>query len=349
MEPKAQWPSHNPLRHQPSDRIYVQRVLFLAQDLPHFTRQLQLEIHVWPSSQIYVHPPQESRPLQYTPTVLRNNRKVVWKINKSHRTDLTREESRARQERLIAPMAAVFGHGLTVRFPGVDADIAARTIHYMTPRLVSIDAVGWNLLENMQAQKRRLDEALANGFGEPHDLIQAYVLTAQLAHHAPDAWPQYAHHYNTAFLLNTPYSPDRSSKPSLAVSSFKPQAPRNTPTHLWLHGIATLAVGCLLNAMGLAFDTGNYIPLLGEDITWTAWYMASMYHSEELLREELVKTAFHYRAVPWVLSDAKEHFIDDGHLNIAIVNLMNDPLEDRPDEFYLEDIKCMRDLMKVRN
>lgn len=297
LEPKDQWPSHDPLIYRPSDKIHVQRVLFLAQDLPHFTRQLQLEIHVWPSSQIYVHPPQESRPLQYTPTVLRNNRKIIWKINKSHRTDLTREESRARQERLIAPMTTVFGHGITVRFPGVEADIAARMIQSMTPRLVSVDAVGWNLLENMQAQKRYLDEILVDGFGEPHDLIQAYVLTAQLAYDAKYPWTEYAHHYNTALLFNTPYASEDPAKQPLALSSFTPQTLPNTPTDIWLHGIVTLGVECILNAMGLAFDTGNCLPLLGPSIAMTAWLMARVPHCGAPLRQELLDTAYHYNAL----------------------------------------------------
>jgi hypothetical protein len=348
LEPKARWPSHNPLRHGASDRLYVQRVLFLTQDLHHFTRQLQLEIHVWPSSQIYVHPPHESRPLQYTPTVIKNDRKIVWKVNHSHRTDFTRDESRARQERLVAPMTAVFGHGLAVRFPGVDDDIAARTIQSMTPRLVSIDAVGWNLLENMQTQKHRLDECLVHGFGEPHDMIQAYVLTAQLAYNASHAWPQYAHHYNTALLLNTPYAPEAPVKPPLVGSSFRAGALRDTPTDIWLHGIATLGVECILNAMGLALETGNYVPLLTPDISRTACYMASMPHCHASLRQELLDTAYHYHALSQVLSDAMEHILDDDHVNVAIFDLENGPFDDREDEYILEDIKCLSELVRVR-
>jgi hypothetical protein len=187
LEPKAQWPNHKYLLNRPSDRLYVQRVLFLSQDLPHYVRQIQLKIYVWPSSQIYVHPVHGSRPLQYTLTIVRNNRKMAWKINPNHRTDLTLEERQARQERLIASMTALFGHGLAVQFPGVDADIAARVLQSMTPRIVSVDTIGWNLLENMQAQKRRLDECLVDDFGEPHDLYQSYVLTAMLAYDAPQS------------------------------------------------------------------------------------------------------------------------------------------------------------------
>ena len=347
LEPKAQWPSHNTLRHQPSERIYVQRVLFLAQDLPDFTRQLQFEIHVWPSSQIYVHPPQESRPLQYTPIVVTNGRKIVWSVNKSHRTDLTHEESRARQERLIASIPTVVGHGTTIYFPGVDAEIAARTILSMTPRLVSVDAVGWNLFENMRAQKLRLDEALGDGFGEPHDLMQAYVLTAQLAYNARHAWPQYAHHYNTALLFNTPYVPDGPAKQPLALSSFKSRTTRDTPTDIWLHGIATLGVECLLNAMSLAFDTDNYAPLLSPDIPRTVWYMASEPRCEAPLRQELVDTAYHYFVMSQVFTDAMEFAVDYGTIRIAITELEDGPFENRMDEFSLEDRNRLRELVRV--
>lgn len=347
LEPKAQWPNCNLMFHRPSAPIYVQRVLFLAQDLPHFTRQLQLEIHVWPSSQIYVHPPRDSLPLQYTPTVVRNNRKIIWKVNKGHRTDLTREESRARQERLTAPMSTVFGHGITVRFPNVDADIAARTTQSMTPRLVSVDAVGWNLFENMRAQKFRLDEALTNGFGEALDLMQAYVLTAQLAYNTPDTWHQYTRHYNTALLFNTPYAPDRSIKQPLALSSFNSRATRDTSTDVWLHGIATLGVECILNAMGLALDTGNYVLLLSPDMTRTVWHMASEPHCEALLRPELLVTAYHYKVLSQVLLDAKQQIIENDHMHIAMMRLEYGSFHDLQDEFYLEDIECLEELIRV--
>lgn len=120
LEPKAQWPDPDPLFERPSDRVYVQRVLFLAQDLPHFTRQMQLEIHVWPSSQIYVHPPGESRLLQYTPTVVKNDRKIAWKVNPTLRFCSTLLTARAFQpsslwrccrsnHRLCAKLQVTFG------------------------------------------------------------------------------------------------------------------------------------------------------------------------------------------------------------------------------------------------
>ncbi|CAD0096189.1 unnamed protein product, partial [Aureobasidium mustum] len=345
LEPKAQWPDHNPLFHRPSDRLYVQRVLFLVQDLPHYARQIQLEIHVWPSSQIYVHPPRESRPLQYTPIVIKNDRKITWKVNPSHRTDLTLEERRARQERLITPMTNVFGHGQAIRFPGVDTDIAARAIQSMTPRLVSVDAVGWNLFENMQAQKRRLDECLINGFGGPHDLLQAYVLTAQLVHDAR-SWSQYAHHYNTALLFNTPYSPTSPAKQPLALMSFKPQALRDTSSDVWLHGVATIGVECLLNAMGLALDTGNLVPLLGPDIARALWSMANKPCSSEPIRQELLDTVHHYKAWSKVFSDAMERVLDDNHLRMAIFDLEHGVSDDRDNECVLDDIKCLKEIIR---
>ncbi|KAG9944018.1 hypothetical protein KCU85_g8283, partial [Aureobasidium melanogenum] len=346
LEPKARWPDHNPSLNRPSDRVYVQRVLFLAQDLPHFTRQLQLEIHVWPSSQIYVHPPRATSPLQYTPTVVKNDRKIAWKVSPSHRTDLTTEERRARQERLIAPMAAVFGHGQTIRFPGVDADIATRVIQSLTPRLVSVDAVGWNLLENMQAQKRRLDECLVNGFGEPHDLMQAYVLTAQLVYHA-GTWSQYSPHYNTALLLNTPYRTSIQALQPLAHLSFKSLPQRDTSSDIWLHGVATMGLECLLNAMGLALDTGNWMPLLGPMITMTLLCMANNPFCSKPIRQELLDTIHHYKAWSLVFSDVMQKILDDGHLRSAVFDLEHRASEGRGKEFLLEDIQRLKEIMKT--
>ncbi|KAG9516380.1 hypothetical protein KCU93_g9177, partial [Aureobasidium melanogenum] len=345
LEPKARWPHQDFLLHRGSDRVYVQRILFLSQDLQHFTRQIQLEIHVWPSSQIYVHPPRESHPLQYTPTVVKNDRRIAWKVNPSHRTDLNTEECRARQERLIAPMAVVFGHGQAVRFPGVDTDIAARVIRSMTPRLVSVDAVGWNLFENMLAQKRRLDECLIDGFAEPDDLCQAYILTAALAHEHP-LWSFYAHHYNTALLLNTPYSAmSFPVETPLALFSFQPQALRDTPSDVWLCGVATVGLECLLNAMGLALDTGKWIPLLGPDMPRALCCMANKPWCSKLVRQELVDTVHHYKAWSEVFSDTIEGVLDENHLKMAIYDLEH--ADGRNDEFVLDDIKCLKEIIRT--
>jgi glucose-6-phosphate dehydrogenase assembly protein OpcA len=59
--------------------------------------------------------------------------------------------------------------------------------------------------------------------------------------------------------------------------------------------------------MGLAFDTGNFIPLLGPEIAKTAWYMASEPHCTAPLRQELLDTAYHHNVLSSVLSDAKSH------------------------------------------
>ncbi|KAH0364740.1 hypothetical protein KCU65_g6605, partial [Aureobasidium melanogenum] len=347
LEPKAQWPHHTSSLNHPSTKVYVQRVLFLSQDLPHFTRQIQLEIHVWPSSQIYVHPPLESRPLQYTPIIVKNDRKIAWKVNPSHRTDLTPEERRARQKRLIAPMAAVFGYGQAIRFPGVDTDIAPPAIQTMTPRLVSIDAVGWDLFENMQAQKRRLHECLISGFGGSYDLLQAYILTAQLAYDAP-SWALHARHYNTALLLNTPYRPGMPIHQPLALLSFTPQTLRNTPSDIWMHGVATLGVECFLNAMGLALDIDRWIPLLDPIVTRNLWRMANSPHCSELIRQELLDLVHHYHAWSETFSDVIEGRLDDDHLREAIFDLELGISDDRYNQCVLDDVKCLKEIMRTQ-
>ncbi|THW05269.1 hypothetical protein D6D26_02249, partial [Aureobasidium pullulans] len=347
LEPKAQWPYHEPEFGRPSDRVYVQRVLFLSQDLPHYTRQIQLEIHVWPSLQIYVHPSRGSRPLQYTPAVVKNDRKIAWKINPSHRTDLTREECRARQERLIAPMAAVIGHGQAVRFPGVDADIADRAIRFMTPRIVSVDAVGWNLLEQMQDQKRHLDNVLVHGFGEPHDLCKAYVMVAQLVHEAR-AWTPCSPQYNTALLLHTPYSGIAQSRSHpLALMSFRNHAEVSSPSDVWLHGVATIGLECLLNAMNLALDTGNFNPLLNTDAASIVWRMTTQAWCFKPLREELLDMAHHYEAWSEVFSDLTQDFMDQNHLEVAISDLEHGVSHGRTNEYVQDDIKCLKEIMRT--
>jgi hypothetical protein len=207
LEPKAVRPDHKLQTCVGLLRAPITRILLY----------LQLEVHVWPSSQIYVHPGRPLTPLRYSPIIVKNDRKIVWKVNASHRADLTLQERRARQESLIPAISKVIGHDIAIRFPGVEQDIAIRAIAHMTPRIVSVDAGGWDLLENMQSQKRYLDASLNRGPQGSKALRHAYVMVAQAVYSA-QAWHSTVVQHNTAFLFHTPYL-EQPSAP-VATTSF---------------------------------------------------------------------------------------------------------------------------------
>ena len=289
LEPKAIHPDYDLSYCAGSAKPHTERILLLAQDLPHFCRQLQLEIHVWPSSQIYVHPDETSTPIQYSSIIVKNGRKVVWKVNASHRSDLTLHERRTRQQSLISSISTVVGHGLDIRFLGVEQDIAARAIAYMTPRIVSVDASGWNLLENMQRQKRYLDESLVRGPQGSQELRRGYIMVAQLVETSRSYLPTIVR-YNTAFLFNTPYR--RPPPPPLSMASFQNEIELAAKSSPWMRYVYTTALECLLNAMSLALDDNDLGFLV--DTSGLAWVLGWFFQCQGALPQELHSLALHY-------------------------------------------------------
>jgi hypothetical protein len=289
LEPKAIRPDHLLKFCNGPMKARVERVLLLAQDLAHFCRHLQLEIHVWPSSQIYIHPERVSEPVEYTPMIVRNHRKIVWKVNASRRSDLTLDERRTRQQSLISSISTVIGHNLTIRYLGVEQDIAAQAITSMTPRIVSVDAVGWNLLQNMQSQKRQLDDSLLRGPLGSEKLRRAYVMVAQLVDPTRRWFPDMGQ-YSTAFLFNTPYV--RMPPRPVSMICFRDEDEFHTMAGPWIEYVHTTALECLLNAMSLALDDNDFEFLA--DACGVAWTMAVNTQLHCPLPRELSSLATHY-------------------------------------------------------
>jgi hypothetical protein len=43
------------------------------------------------------------------------------------------------------------------------------------------------------------------------------------------------------------------------------------------------------------------------------------------------------------------HILDDDHLGMAIIDLEHGPFDDRKDEYFLEDIECLKEIIRVSN
>ncbi|KAI5254024.1 hypothetical protein E4T42_02637 [Aureobasidium subglaciale] len=113
-------------------------------------------------------------PVLHIPINVDTQIKVVWKINPSQRQDLTVVERRARQTRLLVPLDFPTGHGKNISIIGADPD-AALEISKVMPRVVSTDAVGWDLYNLMLSQKRHLDGLLSEGSTSISNLIHSYT------------------------------------------------------------------------------------------------------------------------------------------------------------------------------
>jgi hypothetical protein len=163
----------NPQKHKAKDR--VTHALFLVADLEHLMRELRLTYHVWPSKPIYIMSESDVSPVKHIPVNVDTQIKVVWKIHPSHRQDLTVAERRARQTRLLAPLDFPTGNGKRISVIGVDKDISCKVTDRKMPRILSIDAVGWDLYNLLKAQKRHVDNILSQDPPSLSHLIQSYT------------------------------------------------------------------------------------------------------------------------------------------------------------------------------
>ncbi|KAI5272960.1 hypothetical protein E4T47_03707 [Aureobasidium subglaciale] len=160
----------NPQEHSAKDR--VTHALFLFADLQHLVRELRMTYHMWPSKPIYVVSEAGVSPVLHIPVNVDTQTKVVWKINPSQRQDLTDVERRARQTRLLVPLDFPTGCGKKISIVGADPDIIALEI---SARILSVDAVGWDLYNLMLSQKRYLDGLLSEDSTSISNLIHSYT------------------------------------------------------------------------------------------------------------------------------------------------------------------------------
>ncbi|KAG9516178.1 hypothetical protein KCU93_g9230, partial [Aureobasidium melanogenum] len=163
----------NPEKHKDKDR--ATHALFLVADLEHLIRELRLTFHMWPSKPIYVISETSVSPVEHIPVNVDTQVKIVWKVNPSPRQDLTVAERRARQTRLLAPLDFPTGRGKKISVVGVDKDIARTVTEQDMPRILSIDAVGWDLYHLLKAQKKHLDSTLSQGSPSLASLIHSYT------------------------------------------------------------------------------------------------------------------------------------------------------------------------------
>ncbi|KAH0291789.1 hypothetical protein M436DRAFT_62890 [Aureobasidium namibiae CBS 147.97] len=163
----------NPQKHKGKDR--ATHALFLVADLEHLMRELRLTYHMWPSKPIYIMSESDVTPVEHVPVNVDTQIKVVWKVNPSHRQDFTVTERRARQVRLLDPLNFSTGCGKRISVVGVDKDIVHKVVGQETPRVLSINAVGWDLYNLLKAQKRYLDTILSQDSARLLDLIHSYT------------------------------------------------------------------------------------------------------------------------------------------------------------------------------
>jgi hypothetical protein len=227
----------------------VTRALLMAGDLDIFIRHLKLAYHIWPTLPIYVHSAPDDSPVEWSASPAQTHIDFVWKINKPFRQDLTQAELRERQIRMLDPISKLVNHGQTVKILGAEHDLMSSTVRAMTPRVLSLDAVGWDLYHLIKAEKQYLDQIPNHQTVKQHELSNAYQYIAGLGWLFPDNNES----PSTAFVFKAD-SPDFDIEgASLAYWSME-NGQHDQDTSSWQYGIQILSLDCTLTQAKMALD-----------------------------------------------------------------------------------------------
>ncbi|KAI4733375.1 hypothetical protein E4T50_16058 [Aureobasidium sp. EXF-12298] len=210
----------------------VTRALLMAEDLNIFIRHLKLAYHIWPTLPIYIHSAPGDSPVEWSASPAQTHIDFVWKINKPFRQDLTQAELRERQVRMLDPISKLVNHGQNVKILGAEHDLVSSTVRSMTSRLLSLDAVGWDLYHLIKAEKYNAYQYIAG-----HGWL----------------FPDNNESPSTAFVFKAD-SPDSDTEgASLAYWSME-NGQHDQDTSSWQYGIQVLSLDCTLTQAKMALD-----------------------------------------------------------------------------------------------
>ncbi|KAI5274881.1 hypothetical protein E4T47_02034 [Aureobasidium subglaciale] len=225
------------------------RALLMTQDLDIFVRHLGLAYHIWPTLPIYVHSAPGDSPVEWSASPAQTHIDFVWKINKPVRQDLTRDELRKRQVRLLAPISKLVNHGQNVKILGAEHDVVSSTVRAMIPRILSLDAVGWDLYDLIKAEKQYLDQIPNHQTIQQHGLSDAYQYIAGLGWFFPDNNES----TSTAFVFKADSLGLNTEGVPLAYWSIG-NGHNDKDSSGWQYGVQILNLECTLTQAKMALD-----------------------------------------------------------------------------------------------
>ncbi|KAH0360467.1 hypothetical protein KCU65_g9362, partial [Aureobasidium melanogenum] len=240
------------VRHQPVPEK-VTRALLIAEDLDIFIRHLKLAYHVWPTLPIYVHSAPGHSPVEWSASPAQTHIDFVWKINKPFHQDLTQAELRERQIRLLDPISKLVNNGQNVKILGAEHDLVSSTVRAMTSRLLSLDAVGWDLYHLIKAEKQYLDQIPNHQTLQQRDLSNAYQYIASLEWLFPDNNES----PSTAFVFKAD-SPGFNAEGVPLAYWFMENGQHDQDTSCWQYNVQILSLDCLLTQTKMALDMKMY-------------------------------------------------------------------------------------------
>jgi hypothetical protein len=227
----------------------VTRALLMAEDLDIFIRHLKLTYHIWPSLPIYVLSAPGDSPVAWSASPAQTHIDFVWKINKPIGQDPTQAELREREIRLLDPISKLVNHGQNVTILGAEHDLVSSTIRAMAQRLLSLDAVGWDLYHLIKAEKQYLDQ-IPN-----HQTLGQTGLSNAYQHIAGLGWlfPDKNESPSTAFVFKAHSRGFNQEGFPLAYWSMEGGS-HDQDNSCWQYNIQILSLDCTLTMAKMALD-----------------------------------------------------------------------------------------------
>jgi hypothetical protein len=225
------------------------RALLMAGDLDIFIRHLNLAYHIWPTLPIYIHSAPGDSPVEWSASPAQTHIDFVWKINQPYRQDPTQAELRERQIRLLDPISKLVNHGQNVKILGAEHDLVSSTVRAMTPRLLSFDAVGWDLYHLIKAEKQYLDQIPNHQTLGQTELSHAYQCIAGLGWLFPDNNES----PSTAFVFKADSPSFDDEGVPVAYWSIE-SGQHDQDTSCWQYSVQILSLDCTLTMAKMALD-----------------------------------------------------------------------------------------------
>lgn len=165
------------------------------------------------------------------------------------RQDLTQAELRERQIRLLDPISKLVNHGQNVKILGAEHDLVSSTVRAMTPRLLSLDAVGWDLYDLIKAEKQYLDQ-IPN-----HQTVRQLELSNAYQHIAGLGWlfPDNNESPSTAFIFKADSPGFNEEGVPVAYWSME-NGQHDQDTSCWQYNVQILSLDCTLTMAKMALD-----------------------------------------------------------------------------------------------
>jgi hypothetical protein len=227
----------------------VTRALLVVQDLDIFIRHLKLAYHIWPTLPIYVLSAPGDSPVAWSASPVQTHIDFVWKINKPVGQDLTQAELREREVRLLNPISKLVNHGQKVTVLGAGHDLVSSTIRAMTQRLLSLDAVGWDLYHLIKAEKQYLDQIPNHQTLGQSGLNNAYQHIDGLGWLFPDKNES----PSTAFVFKA-HSPGSNQEGFPLAYWPMLDGYHDQDTSCWQYSIQIISLDCTLTMAKMALD-----------------------------------------------------------------------------------------------